>query len=684
MPENMTRREFLRRSSLATAGALLGSALRGYAAPARRPNFVFILSDDQTWAGMSNMPNRWPFLKTPNMDRLATEGARFENAFVSISLCSPSRACFLTGRHAHVHGVCWNNGTGLDPQMPTYPQLLHKAGYRTAFVGKWHMDPTSAPRPGFDYWLSFVDQGVYDNPPLQENDRKFQAQGHMTELLTNYATAWLRKQDSPFCLCLHHKSVHGPCTPTAKNAKAFPDGEMAEPPNWRDTFKDKPAWMRREQQYGARQKTEGRPVADEIPPAPWNPRNPGQLNYLRCVQDLDDSLGSVLQTLEQLGQLDNTVVVYTSDNGYFMGEHRRGDKRTAFEESMRIPLLVRYPGLVTAGARITPMALNLDVAPTFLDLAGVEAPAGMQGRSWRPLFEGRTDNWRSSFLYEYFRENWLPGLPTMLAVRMERWKYVTYPDLQDIDELYDLQADPIEMHNLAQEPAYATQLATMQAELERLKRETQYVPPQAGGVPMKDVPTLLVLNYDFAGDQGTRVVDASGKGNDGTAHGAELVEADGGKARRFAGQGYIAVDKSPSLDPSQHAFTVSVTLQAEKPDGVVLARGGQTQGYALRLEGKKPQLLLRSEGALSAVTGPEALPEGWVTLTGRLTRDRHLVLAVNGTEVARTAVDAPVAKDPNEGLDIGMDRGTRVGEYGEANGFTGLIRQVRIWQGEGH
>ncbi|MBU0606709.1 MAG: sulfatase-like hydrolase/transferase [Armatimonadetes bacterium] len=683
MPQTMTRREFLRYSCLATAGAFLGSAARGHAAPPRRPNFVFILSDDQSWAAMSNPPNRWPFLKTPNMDRLATEGARFENAFVTISLCSPSRACFLTGRYAHAHGVCWNNGTGLDPQMPTYPQLLHHAGYRTALVGKWHMDPTSAPRPGFDYWLSFVDQGVYENPPLQENDRKFQAQGHMTELLTNYATAWLRRQDSPFCLCLHHKSVHGPFTPTPKNAKAFADAEIAEPPNWRDTFADKPAWMRREKQYGARDKTEQRPVADEIPPVPWNPQNTAQRNYLRSVLDLDDSLGSVLQTLEQMGQLDNTVVVYTSDNGYFMGEHRRGDKRAAFEESMRIPLLVRYPGLVAAGARLTPMALNLDVAPTFLDLAGVEAPAGMQGRSWRPLFEGQPANWRQSFLYEYFRENWLPGIPTMLAVRTERWKYVTYPDLQDLDELYDLQADPTEMHNLSQDPAHATQLATMKAELERLKRETQYVPPQPVGVPMKDVPVALVLSFDFAADEGTKVADGSGKGNGGVAHGAELVAADGGKARRFDGKGYLAVDRSDSLDPAQRAFTVSATVKAEKPDGIILARGGQTQGYALRLVGGKPQLLLRSGGALATVTGPDAVPEGWVTLTGMLTRDLRLVLSVNGQEVARTEVDAPVAKDPNEGLEIGMDRGTRVGEYGEANGFTGLIRQVRIWQGEG-
>lgn len=683
MAETMTRREFLRRSALATAGALLAPAVRGQAAPAGRPNFVFILSDDQSWAAMSNMPNRWPFLKTPHLDRLANEGARFENAFVSISLCAPSRACLLTGRYARAHGVCRNDDTGLDPRIPTYPQLLQQAGYRTAFVGKWHMDPSSAPRPGFDYWLSFVGQGVYENPNLQENDHTFQAQGHITELLTSYATAWLRRQDSPFCLCLHHKSVHGPFTPTARNAGAFPDAEIAEPPNWNDTLRGKPAWMRRERQYGAREKTEQRPVADEMPAVPWNPRNPGHLNYLRCVQDLDDSVGSVLQTLEQLGQLDNTVVIYTSDNGYYLGEHRRGDKRTAFEESLRVPLLVRCPGLAPAGGRPTPMVLNIDLAPTLLDLAGVEAPGGMQGRSWRPILEGRPENWRRSFLYEYFRENWLPGIPTMLAVRTERLKYVTYPDLRDLDELYDLQADPSEMHNLARDPASAGQLALMKTELERLKQETHYAPPQSRRATMREVPPALVLSFDFTRDEGTRVVDGSGKGNDGTAHGAELVAADGGQARRFDGKGYLSVGKSPSLDPAQRAFTVSATVKAEKPDGVILARGGQTQGYALRLVGGRPQFLLRSDGALATVTGPEAVPDGWVALGGKLTRDLHLVLSVNGQEVARGEVEAPVASDPSEGLDIGLDRGTRVGEYGAGNGFSGLIRQVRLWQGEG-
>jgi len=243
MSERISRRDAIKRMAMAGAGLALGLDAATWG-QADRPNFVVVLTDDQRWDAMSNRPNRWPFLRTPNLDRLAEEGARFENAFVTISLCSPSRACFLTGRHAHSHEVRRNDGSGLSADIPTYPQLRQRAGYRTAFVGKWHMDAISDPRPGFDYWLSFVGQGTYTDPPLQENDRPFQAQGYMTDLLTDYAVNWLGQQDGPFCLVLSHKAAHGPFTPAPRHQDAFADAEIPEPPSFRDTFRDKPAWSR--------------------------------------------------------------------------------------------------------------------------------------------------------------------------------------------------------------------------------------------------------------------------------------------------------------------------------------------------------------------------------------------------------------------------------------------------------
>ncbi|MCD6350626.1 MAG: DUF4976 domain-containing protein, partial [Armatimonadetes bacterium] len=396
------------------------------------------------------------------------------------------------------------------------------------------------------------------------------------------------------------------------------------------------------------------------------------------------SVGRMLQVLEELGQLDNTVVIYTSDNGYFVGEHRRGDKRLASEESIRIPLLMRYPRLIRAGSRPRQMALNIDLAPTILDLAGVEIPDGVQGRSLRPVLQGRANNWRRSWLYEYFREGWLPGVPTMLAVRTERWKYITYPDIHDLDELYDLQADPHEMTNLALKPEYRDQLEVMKQELQRLRKETGYDKPPKLMLPKTSTKPVPVLVMTFDQDKGAQAVDSSGKHNDGQASGAPLVTGrDGkGKARRFDGQGSLQVPRSPSLDPSMKPFTVSAVVKPEKPDGVIVARGGQSHGFALYLQEGKPAFALRSSGEMFLVAAPDQLPEGWVELTAMLTHDLRMVLYVNGKKVAEGKADWLIVADPNEGLDIGADRDTRVGPYEKDNGFVGLIDEVRIYTGE--
>ncbi|MCX8037655.1 MAG: sulfatase [Candidatus Sumerlaeia bacterium] len=481
----MSRREVIRWSAAAGAAGLAMSrwGMGGRPAGNQRPNFVFIYTDDQRYDAMSCMGH--PFLRTPNMDRLAQEGVRFANAFVVNSLCSPSRACFLTGLYSHVHGVVDNMGTEYDHALPTYATELQKAGYQTAYIGKFHQGATAMPRPGFDYWLSFRGQGQYGDPALNENGRDFKAKGYMTDLLTDYAVRFLKQTGGkPFCMTLAHKAAHAPFTPAERHADAFPDAKMAEPASWKDDLSGKPAWQRELAVRGMSKKeaaaNANKKVPDALPPETWNPTLASRLNYYRTLLAVDESIGRVLAALEEIGQLDNTVVMFASDNGFFMGEHRFHDKRQMYEESIRIPLLVRYPKLAKAGTVNRQMVLNIDVAPTFLDLAGAKVPASMQGRSLRPLIAGEKADWRRQFLYEYFREESYPTIPTMVGIRTERYTYVRYPEIQDLDEMYDLEQDPLQMRNLAQEPKQAETLGRLREDLDRLMKETGYRNPKAG------------------------------------------------------------------------------------------------------------------------------------------------------------------------------------------------------------
>ncbi len=453
----------------------------GGANPGPPPNIVFVLMDDARWDGMSNMNH--PYLETPNLDRLADQGVKFTNAFVTTSLCSPSRATFLTGVYAHIHGTRENGGGDPGPQTPIFPAQLQAAGYETAFIGKWHMSHSSDPREGFDYWLSFSGQGQYINPTLNENGLEFKAEGYMTDLLTEYALNWLAQpRDKPFCLLLWHKATHAPFTPAPRHQDLYAGQIMPEPATYSDPMADEPDWLRRSVVYGEISTDVNDHINDPTPetlepPLPWTTDWEMRLNYHRTIVAVDDSVGRILDFLTASDQLNSTAVVYSSDNGYLLGEHRRWDKRIIFEESIRIPLLMRYPRLAQAGSTVDKMVLSNDLAPTFLEMAGVSAqnPDPAQGRSVLPLLKGEAPEWRTAFLYEYFMEGWVPGLPTVLSVRTENWKYASYPDLpNDIPQLFDLTNDPIELHNLALDPAYAERMETMDKALNVLLSDTNY------------------------------------------------------------------------------------------------------------------------------------------------------------------------------------------------------------------
>ncbi len=428
-----------------------------------RPNFVFILTDDQRFDAMSCAGH--PFLQTPNIDRIAKEGAIFRNAFVTIALCAPSRGCFLTGKYAHSHGVM-NNGTPFDDSQPTFPSVLQKAGYETAFVGKWHMGGQEGPRKGFNHWFSFKGQGAYYNPTINDNGEVRRVATYMTDLLTNHAVDWLRKpRNAPFCLCLAHKAVHGPFEPAVRHRKLYSDVKIDRPASMTDTLEGKPAWVKLGMEPGHDSKGALKDPAkfDEL-----------VQDYCRTLVAVDEGVGRVLDTLEEMGQLDNTVIVFAGDNGYFLGEHNRVDKRAMYEESIRIPFVMRYPRAVKPGTEIEGMVLGIDLCPTFLALAGVAIPEGVQGRSLRPLLRGKTRGWREDWLYEYFWEKGFPRTPTITGVRTERWMYAEYPEVDDISELYDLKNDPTQLHNLIGDPKRADVLKDMQARLARLKQETSY------------------------------------------------------------------------------------------------------------------------------------------------------------------------------------------------------------------
>lgn len=458
---SVTRREFL-------AGSVGLMALGSFplmAEDTKRPNIVFIISDDHRWDVMSHMGH--PFMKTPNMDRLAREGVRLSNAFVTTSLCSPSRACFLTSKYVHLHGVKGNRQPFPTDKETTFPQLLQKAGYETAYVGKWHMDGQTAVQQGFDRWVSYKAHGRYIDPVFIIDGKQKPQKGHMTDLTTQYAVDWLKKRKSgkPFLLYMAHKAPHVKCTPLDRHANLYADAKIEPPANSKDTFEGKPAWQKKwpDIATGGAVLQKGMAAYREA-----------VLAYCRTVQGIDDSIGEVLRTLESTGQLENTIVIYCSDNGYYHGDHGLWDKRSAYDESLRIPFLIRFPKMAKPGSVQDKMVLNIDLAPMLLDVAGVKAPSDMQGRSFRPLLEGKKTEWRDDFFYEYFAEKAYPQTPTVLAVRTDDWKYVEYPEIDDIPELYDLKHDPTEMHNLAQDPAHAAKLAEMKQRMARLKKETKY------------------------------------------------------------------------------------------------------------------------------------------------------------------------------------------------------------------
>ncbi len=448
------------------------------AASDSRPNIVFILVDDLRWDELGCAGH--PFIKTPNIDRIAREGAIFRNAFMTTPLCSPSRASFLTGQYAHTNGITDNVDRSADShKLVTFPLLLHQSGYETAFIGKWHMGNDDTPRPGFDRWVSFKGQGAYFNPDINEDGKSIKPAGYITDLLNGYAVEFIkRRRDKPFLVYLAHKAIHPEATQNNDGSVNLADSERFIPA---ERHKNLYAGKTVPRRPNAMRAPVGKPALErrigDLPPlgAATGTRDEAILGRQRSLSAIEEGVGEIFSALKETGQLDNTLIVFSSDNGYFYGEHGLSvERRLAYEESIRMPLLMRYPRMIKAGTAPDEFALNIDLAPTLLSVAGASVPGDMQGRSLAPLLKGEKVKWRDSFLIEYYSDRVFPRMERMgyKAVRNGRWKYIRYLELEGMDELYDLKTDPYEMKNLVNQPGAKKALGEMKREMERLLKET--------------------------------------------------------------------------------------------------------------------------------------------------------------------------------------------------------------------
>lgn len=449
-------------------------------------NIIFILADDHRYDAMGFM-KAIEGLKTPGLDRMAAEGAHLKNAFVSTALCSPSRASILTGQYAHTHTVV-DNDAPLPGNLKFFPQYMQQKGYQTAFLGKWHMGNTDdMPQPGFDHWLSFRGQGQYYAPTFNINGKVVkQPEGsYTTDLLTDQAIDWLnhRNTKKPFFVYLSHKGVHAEFEPAKRHAGAYASMPIACPPSMYLTatdssktygivtapktkvnYRDIPQWVRNQRYswHGVDHMFHGAIPFDDF-----------YHRYLETLLAVDESVSKVIDWVKAQGLENNTMIVYMGDNGFSFGEHGLIDKRHAYDESMRVPLLVWAPGLVQPHSVIDQVIMNVDLAPTFLELAGIAKPAQMQGYSFTDILKGKKMEWkRKNVFYEYYWEAAFPQTPTMFAIRTDRYKYITYNGIWDINELYDLQEDPYEMNNLIRDGKYRSTGLELKAELFKWLQET--------------------------------------------------------------------------------------------------------------------------------------------------------------------------------------------------------------------
>jgi N-acetylglucosamine-6-sulfatase len=464
-------------------GLLVVFVTIGHTATAsKRPNVLFILTDDQRWDALGLAGAK--HLKTPNMDRLGREGVYFKNAFCTTSLCSPSRASILSGLYAHAHGVV-NKFTEYPTHLNSFPVALHELGYDTAYIGKWHMgENNDEPRPGFNWFVTHKGQGKYFDTEFNvHGQRREVVKGYYTTVVTDMAEEWLKRPrdaKQPWCLMIGHKAPHSFYFPEPKYERAFHQVRIPYPET-AFMLDDKPDWIKQRLYtwhgiYGPL--FDWRKKFPDDSPAAVKDFEAMTRAYWGTLLSVDDSVGRLYELLRQRGELDNTIIVFMSDNGILNGEHGMVDKRTAHEPSIRIVQLVRYPGLTPANLPkvIEQQVLTVDLAPSLLELCGVPPLKNIHGKSWVKLVQRGDRSWRKSWLYHYNYEKQFPYTPNVRSVRTETWKYTRSPHGdggpdRHLAELYNIEFDPEERYNLIANPKYAGVVKQMQRELVKVMKQ---------------------------------------------------------------------------------------------------------------------------------------------------------------------------------------------------------------------
>lgn len=518
MSEKLNRRDFLKLTAIGSLSLPQVFSSISCHSRASRPNIIFILSDDHACQAISAYGSR--LIRTPHLDRLASEGIRFDCSFATNSICAPSRASILTGQYSHRHGVI-DNSLEMKSQEGTFPVLLKKAGYQTALVGKWHLKATPV---GFDYFSILPDQGHYYNPDFIEKDRKYQEPGYVTDIITEKCLAWIKNRDKskPFLLFMNHKAPHRNWMPGPETINLFRNEDLPVPETFFDDYRtrceaarqqemriadhayltyDLKLFPLREAELNEQEKTglaywnsvynrltdDQKKVWDEAYREEneefWRKKPEGKelalwkyqryiKDYLRCIAAVDLSIGRLLDFLDKEGLANNTMVIYASDQGFFLGEHGWFDKRFMYEPSIRFPLLIRYPDGIERKVDKEHLILNVDLAPTILEMAGLRVPEEMQGKSFKDILRGKKiTDWRDSFYYHYYEYPGVHSVKRHYGVRTSRYKLIHF--YYDIDcwELYDLQADPQEVNNVYNHPDYRTVQENLVRELDRLRAE---------------------------------------------------------------------------------------------------------------------------------------------------------------------------------------------------------------------
>lgn len=616
------------------------------------PDIVLVLADDlrQDVLGYSGGALS-QIVPTPNIDKLAAGGVVFDRAYSVNALCSPSRACMLSGMYPHGHGTIENSIEMFDG-LWTFPQSLQKLGYRTAYMGKWQMGSIYENPPGFEYFLSPPAMGIYEDPTFGVNGKVEIVPGHTTDILTRRVIEWLGSASGqPSFIFLTHKAPHSPFFPLERHRNvpiAFQLPDLTD-----EKTELKPEWLRKRAQ-----RTDKTNLAASA------------RKYLACVLGVDESVGSIVAALEAANRLDNTLFIFTSDNGLLLGEHGLLDKRAMYEPTVHLPLIMHFPERFPAGMHVGDLVLNIDYAPTIMDIVGGERPDGLHGESMLPLIEGTAHTWRESFLYTCQSRS-PESSPDIMGVRSLAWSYATYPGSDQGEELYDLDADPEEHRNLATSGKRDRILERMRTRLQKMLKQFDYkrvdpAPPEVPSTPRD----MLALRYSTVRDRENEAWDDRNTFAGlviGTAPREEL-------GRRFDGSGRITFADGPSFDTSLAGWNFEVLAKAEAQEGTLWSCGDRFF-CCLYLQEGVPTLVVKTGRPIRLVAKTNIVGR-WACVTATIESTGVMALYVDGQLEAVGQLER-IINDERFGFICGAGTGESMSE--PHPGLQGLLGSIVVW-----